>query len=271
MSRTCVSASERDSRRTDRTGGLHPGHIVLALTSLVAMLVIGLAYAGRINTQQAAHVINLSTVSSSKELEPLLERLFTDPVERKSAAQSLFDFIYDVRTAGGVLPNVGAVLKARRHTSETALFSPTDLAALKPSLVVRTPETFGRLTLGWSVLYFLSFWVVALLWTVLPVGAVYDRALFAQDSSNPESKQETHGRRPRLRPRVSRRRGDLLLLAAAHLLTAIGFAALLSRTDPVRDTLLFVHYVQGVIAGLAVFSCVSCIDFRKAAFLRLRY
>jgi cell division protein FtsW (lipid II flippase) len=69
----------------------------------------------------------------------------------------------------------------------------------------------------------------------------------------------------------SRRRGDLLLLAAAHLLTAVGFAALLSRTDPVRDTLLFVRYVQGVIGGLTVFGCLSWIDFRKAAFLRLRF
>src|SRR5262249_59975485 len=94
MSRTCVSASERDSRRTHRTGGLHTGHILLALTSVVAMLVIGLAYAGRIQTslQQPAHVIDLNTVSSSKELEPLLER---------PAAQDLFNFIQDVRKAGG--------------------------------------------------------------------------------------------------------------------------------------------------------------------------
>jgi cell division protein FtsW (lipid II flippase) len=201
----------------------------LALTSIVAMLIIGLAYAGRIQTslQQPAHVIDLNTVSSSKELEPLLDR---------HAAQVLFDFIHDVRKEGKELPNVGAVLKARDHTSETLLLSPADLVALKPSIEVRTVEAFGRLTLVWSALYFLSFWVVAGLWIL-----------------------------------SKRRRGDLLLLAAAHVLTAIGFAALLSRMDPVRDTLLFVRYAQGVIAGLAMFACVSWIDFRKAAFLRLRY
>src|SRR5262249_28491644 len=155
-------------------------------------------YAGRVQTslQQPAHVVDLNTVSSSKELEPLLER---------QTAQDLFDFIQDVRKAGGVLPNVGAVLKARDQASETALFTPADLAALKPSIAVRKLETFGRLTLGWSTFYFLSFWVVAGFWSF-----------------------------------SSRRRGDLLLLAAAHLLTAIGFAALLSRMDPMRDTLLFV-------------------------------
>ncbi len=51
-----------------------------------------------------------------------------------------------------------------------------------------------------------------------------------------------------------RRRGvrtDLLLLAAAHLLTAIGFAVLLSRPDPLRDSLLFVRYAETIALGLA--------------------
>ena len=48
-------------------------------------------------------------------------------------------------------------------------------------------------------------------------------------------------------------RGDYQLLAAAHLLTALGFAALLSRQDPLRDTMLFVRHAQLTAAGLAVF------------------
>ena len=178
MSRTCVSASERDSRRTDRTGGLHTGHIVLALTSVVAMLVIGLAYAGRLQTsrQQPVRVIDLNTVSSSKELEPILER---------PAAQALFDFIQDVRQEGRVLPNVGAILKAgrrasiRAHRSIEPLGAPARLQTPAQPPLRFTPrisqplsrpswcgrwKTFGRLTLSWSALYFLSFWVVALLW-----------------------------------------------------------------------------------------------------------
>src|SRR4029453_7192245 len=57
----------------------------------------------------------------------------------------------------------------------------------------------------------------------------------------------------------------------AHLLTAFGFAVLLSRADPLRDTVLFSRYSFGVIAGLGVFVLVSFVDFRKAAFLRLSY
>ena len=34
-------------------------------------------------------------------------------------------------------------------------------------------------------------------------------------------------------------RGDRVLLVAAHLLTAIGLAAMISRPDPLRDLLLF--------------------------------
>ena len=46
--------------------------------------------------------------------------------------------------------------------------------------------------------------------------------------------------------------GDTLLLSAAHLLTAIGFAVLLSRPDPLRDGLLFVRFAETVAVGLAL-------------------
>ena len=66
-------------------------------------------------------------------------------------------------------------------------------------------------------------------------------------------------------------RGDMPLLAAAHLLTAIGFALLVSRADPLRDNVLFVRYTLGVVLGLAALSAASLVDFRKAAFLSLSY
>src|SRR5262250_139772 len=212
MSQTYTSASDRESRWAgDSVAHLRMGHFMLALTCLVAMLVIAFAYAGRISTlglfessQERVRLSDLNTVTDSKELEPVLERLFANPVDRRFAAQGLFDFILSVRKAGGSLPNVGTILKASVTVdgTERSLFSAADLATLKPSMVVRTRETFARLTLIWSALYVISFWAVALLW------------------------------------RIRRMRGDYLLLSAAHLLTAIGFAALLSRPDPLRDTVL---------------------------------
>jgi cell division protein FtsW (lipid II flippase) len=234
MTSTYVSASERDSKRSASLNvRLHSGYLVLALTSVISMFVIGLAYAGRLRafdaSPQPAQTINLNAVQDSKALEPALERAFTNAPERQAAAHALFDFVRTTRDAGDTLPNVGAILKVK------TVFSASDLSVLKPSMVVRTRETFARTTFVWSALFFVSFWIVALLW------------------------------------RFRSYRGDFLLLSAAHLLTALGFAVLLSRADPLRDTVLFSHYSLGVIAGLVVFVLVSFLDFRKAAFLRLSY
>ncbi len=202
------------------------------------MFVIGLAYAGRLRafdaTAQPPQTINLNAVTESKELDPALERVFTNVSDRQFAAHALFDFVRATRDAGDMLPNVGAILKVKAN-ADLPLFTASDLAILKPSVVVRTRETFARTTFVWSALLFVSFWIVALLW------------------------------------RLRSYRGDFLLLSAAHLLTAVGFAVLLSRADPLRDTVLFSHYSLGVIAGLGVFVVVSFLDFRKAAFLRLSY
>jgi cell division protein FtsW (lipid II flippase) len=273
MSRTYTLASDRDGLRiADAKARLRSGHGLVAITSIVAMLVLVLAYSGRLATfglnptsGQSGRVINLNTVSAANELEPLFARVFTSPADQRFAAQGLFDFLASERNAGQVLPNVGVIARAsvsvdaverasameyrerlrqaRLQASSTGkaagstlpLFTATDLAAVKPSVVVRTSETFAGEMRFWGVLYFVAFWSVPLLWRVRGI------------------------------------RGDCLLLAAAHLLTAIGFAMLLSRPDPLRDALLFVRYVQVVIAGLGVFVLVSFLDFRKAAFLTLSY
>ena len=48
--------------------------------------------------------------------------------------------------------------------------------------------------------------------------------------------------------RLRRIRTDPVLFAVAHLITAIGFAILLSRGDPLRDSLTFVRFAEGVAA-----------------------
>src|SRR5262245_15343519 len=108
---------------TDRAIRLHTGHLVLAMASVIAMLVIGLAYAGlayagRLQTfdqsrssPQPVRTVDLNMVSAARELEPPLERLFTDAADRRLAAQSLFDFILSERNSGYSLPNVGTILR----------------------------------------------------------------------------------------------------------------------------------------------------------------
>ena len=100
---------------------------------------------------------------------------------------------------------------------------------------MRSPATFRTQALLWGALYVASFWMVAVFW------------------------------------RVRACRGDYLLLAAGHLLTGLGFAVLLGRSDPLRDTLLFVRFTQGVAVGLTAFGVVSVLNFRHATLLTFSY
>jgi cell division protein FtsI/penicillin-binding protein 2/cell division protein FtsW (lipid II flippase) len=116
-----------------------------------------------------------------------------------------------------------------------ALLTASELAALKPAVVVRTPSEFGWQLAPWAGLYFASFWMVASFW--------FFRGI----------------------------RADGVLLAAAHFLTAMAFAALIARPDPLRDTMLFVRFAQTVAAAVAVMGMLTLVNFRKAAFLTLSY
>ena len=116
-----------------------------------------------------------------------------------------------------------------------ALLTSDDLAAIKPRLIVRTAQAFRQQTLRWAAIYFAAIWAVVLVWW----------------------------RRPG--------RGDYALLGAVHLLTAIGFAVVLSRSDPLRDTALFVRYAQGVLIGCLGFAAVSLIDFRRTTLATFTY
>ncbi len=127
------------------------------------------------------------------------------------------------------LPNVGALLDAKDSATGRPVLTRGDLAAIKPFAIVRTSEAHEQLVVRWGAIYLASIWLVVLFWWALGM------------------------------------RGDYQLLAAAHLLTALGFAALLSRQDPLRDTTLFVRHTQLTAAGLLCFALVSAIDLRRLA------
>jgi cell division protein FtsW (lipid II flippase) len=270
VSVTLTSATERDIRR-DIGLARRPGeqHLLLAITTVVAMLAIGLAYAGRTRSDDSSasrdSIIDLNTVTESQQLEPAFAVVFPDASDRRFAAARLIEFVRTVRAAGETLPNVGVILEAtvpidaierssvvqfkerRRQALDRAtatstpppavlpLLTSADLSAVKPFLSVRSQQLFARQTMRSAAWYFAAVWAVALLW--------WARAF----------------------------RGDYLLLAAAHLLTAIGFAVVLSRPDPLRDTLLFTRYAQAVGIGLVIFGVVSLLDFRRTALLRFSY
>jgi cell division protein FtsI/penicillin-binding protein 2/cell division protein FtsW (lipid II flippase) len=239
---TFTSAALRDVRRRAESVRL-PGaqHLLLVATSIVAMMAIALSYGGRIYTsnqsQTSDSATNLNAVQVAEALEPALRVVIADAADRRAAASHLFEYVKSRRNESGDLPNVGSILGARVHAEarERPLLTSSDLAAVKPLLVVRTPERYGRLVLLWAAVYLASVWTVVLVWW------------------------------------MRRCPGDYLLLAAGHLLTAIGFAVILSRPDPLRDTALFVRYTQGVAAGFIAFAIVSLADFRKSALLTFSY
>jgi cell division protein FtsW (lipid II flippase) len=269
-----TSALERDVRRsTADVRRFETGHLLLPITSLVALLAIGLAYAGRMRTvdaagpqQGSATAVNVNTGGDAASFEKALEPVFAGLPDRRFAARGLVQFVSALREGGGEVPNVGALMQAeaaadaidtapglliyaarlrdaRARAERTGaapprtlpLLSADDLSTLKPALIVRTPQTFARLTRTWVAAYLAGFYIVAGLWWLRRV------------------------------------RGDALLLVAAHLLTSIGFAALLSRPDPLRDTVLFVRYVEGVLIGLGLMGALAILDVRKAAVMTLSY
>jgi cell division protein FtsW (lipid II flippase) len=264
MTVSYVPALERDVRHTRLlVRQLDARHALLPLTSVVAILAIGLAYSGRTRASEypalapsSVALVNLNAVTDAKTLEAPLGLLFADQADREFAASVLFQFVQRLRPAGD-LPNIGAIaratvsadaiartpslvvyaerLRAARDRSALPLFTAEDLTNLKPLLTVRTAETFARSTMAYTAVYVAAFYLVLLLWWVRVV------------------------------------RGDPLLLAAAHFLTAVGFALLLSRQDPLRDTMLFARYTETVLLGLAVMAAVSLVNFRRAAFLRFSY
>jgi cell division protein FtsW (lipid II flippase) len=115
------------------------------------------------------------------------------------------------------------------------LFTPAEFAKLKPVFSVRTADEFRRQVVRFTCLYLFAFQAATLLW------------------------------------RLRRVRTDPLLFAVAHLITAIGFAILLSRGDPLRDSLTFVRFAESTAAGVAVMMAVSLVDFGAAGFITLSY
>jgi cell division protein FtsW (lipid II flippase) len=236
-----VSAIDRDTRRTSEIARhVDLRHGLLAITSVVALLALALTYAGtfaRASRNARAsdpRPLDITTLKEATALEPVLEPVFPMAGDRRRVAAQLYQFIRTRLDAGDSIANVGALRRATVDGKVPVLTS-DQLTAVKPSLAVRSEQTFRTQILTWGAVYLASVWAVALMWW------------------------------------FRRTRGDYVLLSAAHLLTTLGFAVLLSRQDPLRDTLLFVRYAQGTAIGLLIFAWVSSLDLRRTALAGLSY
>ena len=199
----------------------------LTVTSLVLVFGLWLTYVERTTTFSTfeADVRNgaLVNLSSIRDESALLPRLTMFP-ERAEKAVVAAAVLRRVRGATGAQPvtHVGVLasvalpasqvrsdtrlvvlnnrLQARPAATQIAGFNGADIAELKDSFVVRTPEAFQRHITTAIAVFMLAFWAAHIVrWRF---GAV----------------------------------GDPLLLPVVHLLTGLGMVAMLALRDPLRDT-----------------------------------
>lgn len=246
------------------------GQRVLMVAALVSALVLALAYTGRARAFDATEressspvLVDLTSRPSSESLVPVVALAFPEAGDRRFAASVLAAALADEVVS---LTNVGALAQIEvpavtvertrglvaiadrlRETRARAagagatapasirLFTARDISLMKPALVVRSRETH-RVAVFWcGIALLLSFQALSLVWF------------------------------------LRRIEGDRLLLAAVHLLVTLGAIAMLSRPDPLRDTVLLVRYTQGVVIGALAAAAVSTIRVRTSPLLQLSY
>ena len=187
---------------------------MLVAASILSIAAIALACAGRLSALDAseraagrAAVVNLNTVADSETLEPALSLVFTDPPDAPvCGARALSISTGTARKRPAAAECRRARPRARGNGYCGARGRPfLDLVATRGSetLVYRSDARgLPDHVLLFGLLYVLGFHIVSLVW------------------------------------RLRSARSDVLILVTAHLLTAIGFAAILARPDPLRDSFL---------------------------------
>ena len=191
-------------------------------------------------------LLNLNDLSTREDLLPFLG-IVSGPAERQFVARNIYN-------ASGKLPNVGALARIRVTESEIrgargltsfkarldqlpetdggerslALVTSEQFRFLKPRFVVRRPAQFEREFFLWSALFVLAYFAVYVWW------------------------------------RVRAFTGDHALLLPVFLLTGVGLILMVSLRDPVRDSMIFTGFAQGVIGGCVLLALLSFVDYTRA-------
>lgn len=103
----------------------------------------------------------------------------------------------------------------------------TQLRNLKPFVIVRTPSSWRIAVIFWMAVFFVCFFGLHLFW------------------------------------RYFEFTGDNLVLPAIEFLCGLGFILMVSLRDPLRDTLMFRNFAQGILAGAVVMAAMSLVDYSR--------
>ncbi len=229
----------------------------LAAASLVVAVGILLTASGSLRSVDVSEadvasgrVVHLPSLPNAAALNSRLT-MITVPFERDAIARALYarataldSKIENVGALSGVTISAAEVRADRRLVAlrsrldrrpdleRIPVLTATELAALKPGVIVRTPGEFRASLVIASLLFFGAFWIV-------------------------------HGVRW-IRPHP----GDPLLLPVVLVLAGLGLISMLSLRDPLRDTFLASRFAQGVVGGVAVLAGVSLVDFEASRLRR---
>jgi cell division protein FtsW (lipid II flippase) len=270
MAVTYTTAAARAAARPRDRAAVDRWEIALIGVSAFAVLLVLTTFFRAAGERDAALVsgptLNLNSLNDPAALEPVLGRVIAEAADRRLAEQAIFSYLVQANGGRRTLSDVGTLARVRIEAAaidrtsaaseyrarlrsdrarasaarraapaSIAALTPSQLAELEPLLVVRTrADVRGALLLSLA-LYVIAFQAVSLSW------------------------------------RIRRVAGDRVLLTIAHLLTAFGFAAMVSRPDPIRDAMLFPHYTWGIVAGLAAAALASCVNLRTAVVRHLTY
>src|SRR5579863_2031566 len=218
----------------------------LAIAATIVCGVWALVYTAKVRRSTTpAPSVNLSEVDGSEKLLPVLAVL-QSPVDRDFAAKQIFDILAD---RDGVLPNTGAIARIRVPKADLignnqveelgkrardakgisiSLFTPAEFAQIKPQIAVRGIGVFRRDFLIWAGAILAAFLLTHIVWVIRGFS------------------------------------GPWTFLPLLLILTGIGYALMIGLRDPLRDTLIFVPFAQGVAGGCIVMLIASLMDWEAA-------
>jgi cell division protein FtsW (lipid II flippase)/cell division protein FtsI/penicillin-binding protein 2 len=249
------------------------GLLAATLITMAGLLLVYQAKTGRwgeIGQEiSVGRVANLNDVNGVPQVIALLPGIGSTETERRFVADRIYRFVTGVEVNGGGrrhLDSVGSLsgitvtdrdvvagrlltglqdrlarTRERQGTGQPTapaaipLLSASDLAAISPAFVVRTPAEFEHTLLIAFVLLIAGFYVAHI---VL---------------------------------RVRRRRTDNFILPIVHLLCGIGLVGMVALRDPLRDAPLFVHFAEGVALGSVAMTACALLDFQRLTLRKLSY
>ena len=249
---TYVERTQNPERVASRTpSGRGQERLLLLLSSVLivgALFLTAQARLARLGNPQAAP-LNLSTIDRREQLLPYLQSI-PSPVERQYTASKIFLHlglgeishvgelaqihvpireVLSTRGLMGLQTRAKQIESTRPGATSMLLLTPADVAQLKPLLVVRNRDQFRKQLVLWSVLFFCSFAAVHLFWTLRGI------------------------------------RGPQYLLPSVLLLSGVGMTLMVTLRDPLRDTLAFGNFAEGVAAGCLVLALAGTLDYRRVS------